>query len=233
VNRSHQVPDVVVSTEEHDAARLEMGRFPPATHLIPLRTSTGISMGAATDRYVAGLGISREDQDAFAAESHPRVAAAIKGGRLAEEIVPVTVPGRNGEVPVDDEGVRPGTTAARLARMRPAFSGNGTITAGSASQLSDGACAVVVMDAGRAERLGLPRSAVMTLSPGRISGCYTTRPTLDTLREPRSLIAEKVKAAKPTRAIVELSKGFALEEGKLTSLSVNGKDDASLAVILQ
>jgi len=116
-----------------------------------------ISMGAATDRYQARLGISREDQDAFAAESHARAAAAIKEGRLAGEIIPVTVPGRKGEVTVeDDEGVRPGITPGRLAALRPAFSENGTITAGSASQLSDGACAVVVMDAGRAERLGLP-----------------------------------------------------------------------------
>jgi acetyl-CoA C-acetyltransferase len=116
----------------------------------------GISMGEATERYQAGLGISREDQDAFAAESHARASAAIKAGRLAEEIVPLTVDGRKDSVLVEhDEGVRPGTTAERLARLQPAFSENGTITAGSASQLSDGACAVVVMDAGRARKLGL------------------------------------------------------------------------------
>jgi len=116
----------------------------------------GISMGAATERYQAGLGISRQDQDAFAAESHARAAAAIKGGRLAQEIVPLTVDGRKDAVLVeDDEGVRPGTTAERLARLQPAFSENGTITAGSASQLSDGACAVVVMGRDRAEREGL------------------------------------------------------------------------------
>jgi acetyl-CoA C-acetyltransferase len=117
----------------------------------------GISMGEATERYQAGLGISREDQDAFAAESHARASAAAKAGRLAEEIVPLTVDGRKDAVTVEhDEGVRPGTTAERLARLQPAFSENGTITAGSASQLSDGACAVVVMDAGRARELGLP-----------------------------------------------------------------------------
>jgi acetyl-CoA C-acetyltransferase len=117
----------------------------------------GISMGAATERYQAGLGIGREAQDAFAAESHARAAAAIEEGRLAEEIEPVTIPGRRGDVTVEqDEGVRPGTTADRLASLPAAFSENGTITAGSASQLSDGACAVVVMSEERAERLGLP-----------------------------------------------------------------------------
>jgi acetyl-CoA C-acetyltransferase len=117
----------------------------------------GIPMGAATERYQAGLGISRQDQDAFAAESHARAAAAVKGGRLAEEIVPVpTVRGRKGDVTVeDDEGVRPGTTAERLGKLPAAFSKDGTITAGSASQLSDGACAVVVTSAERAAELGL------------------------------------------------------------------------------
>jgi acetyl-CoA C-acetyltransferase len=118
----------------------------------------GIPMGAATDRYQAPLGISREDQDVFAAESQARAASAIKDGRLAEEITPVaTVRGRKGAVTVeDDEGVRPGTTAERLARLPPAFDADGTITAGSASQLSDGACAAVVMSKDRAAALGLP-----------------------------------------------------------------------------
>ena len=116
----------------------------------------GLSMGAATERYQAGNGFTRADQDAFAAESHARAADAIKAGRLAEEITPVAVRGRKGEVIVeDDEGVRPGITAERLAALPPAFSEEGTITAGSASQLSDGACAVVVMGKDRAEQLGL------------------------------------------------------------------------------
>jgi acetyl-CoA C-acetyltransferase len=118
----------------------------------------GISMGAATDRYQTGLGISREAQDAFAADSHARAAAAVKAGRLADEITPVaTVRGRKGDVTVEhDEGVRPGTTAERLAALPAAFGADGTITAGSASQLSDGACAIVVMSRDRAEQLGLP-----------------------------------------------------------------------------
>jgi acetyl-CoA C-acetyltransferase len=117
----------------------------------------GVSMGAATEKYQAGLGISRAQQDEFAAESHARAAAAIKDGVLAEEIVPVTIAGRKGSVTVnDDEGVRPGTTADKLAELRPAFAENGNITAGSASQLSDGACAVVVTSRERAAELGLP-----------------------------------------------------------------------------
>jgi acetyl-CoA C-acetyltransferase len=116
-----------------------------------------IPMGAATDRYQAGLGIRRGDQDEFAAESHARAVAAIKDGRLGEEIVAVTAAGRKSEVTLDqDEGVRPGTTAERLARLPAAFAPEGTITAGSASQLSDGACAVVVMDKDHAGHLGLP-----------------------------------------------------------------------------
>ncbi len=116
----------------------------------------GLSMGAATERYQAGNGFSRADQDAFAAESHARAADAIKAGRFAEEITPVTVRGRKGELTVeDDEGVRPGITAEQLAALPPAFAPDGTITAGSASQLSDGACAVVVMARERAEQLGL------------------------------------------------------------------------------
>jgi acetyl-CoA C-acetyltransferase len=114
-------------------------------------------MGAATEKYQAGLGISRAEQDEFAAASHEKAAAAIKDGRLAEEIIPVTVTTRKGSVTVaDDEGVRPGTTADKLAALPPAFAENGNITAGSASQLSDGACAIVVMSAERAAQLGLP-----------------------------------------------------------------------------
>jgi len=117
----------------------------------------GVSMGAATEKYQTGLGISRAQQDEFAAESHARAATAIKDGVLAEEIVPVTIAGRRGSVTVtDDEGVRPGTTADKLAGLKPAFAENGNITAGSASQLSDGAAAVVVTSKERAAELGLP-----------------------------------------------------------------------------
>ena len=114
-------------------------------------------MGELTDMHNARLGIGRAEQDDFAARSHQRAAAAIKDGLLTDEIVAVGVPQRRGE-PVlfdTDEGVRPDTTAETLGRLRPAFSGTGTITAGTASQISDGACAVVVMSAEAAAARGI------------------------------------------------------------------------------
>ncbi|GIH27061.1 acetyl-CoA acetyltransferase [Acrocarpospora phusangensis] len=116
-----------------------------------------ISMGESTERHNARFGITREEQDAFAARSHQLAAAAAKNGLFEDEIVPVPIPQRKGDpVPFTvDEGVRPETTEAILANLRPAFTGDGTITAGSASQVSDGACAVVVMSRSKAEELGL------------------------------------------------------------------------------
>jgi acetyl-CoA C-acetyltransferase len=113
-------------------------------------------MGLGTERYSAGT-ITRTAQDEFAAASHERAATAIKDGRLAEEIVPVSIPTRKGEpIVVDqDEGVRPGTTPDALASLRPAFDADGTVTAGNASQLSDGASAIVVMSKQAAERRGV------------------------------------------------------------------------------
>ena len=115
------------------------------------------AMGLSTERYNKKVGVSRERQDAFAASSHEKAAAAIKEGRMAEEIVPVSVPQRRGEpIVVDtDEGVRPGTTAESLSALKPAFDKEGTITAGNASQISDGGAAVIVTSRAKAEALGL------------------------------------------------------------------------------
>ncbi|MGX1479750.1 UNVERIFIED_CONTAM: acetyl-CoA acetyltransferase family protein [Streptomyces canus] len=116
----------------------------------------GVSMGAATERYQQPFALTRQEQDEYSVLSHQRAAHAQQSGALSEEIAPVTVAGRRGETVVDtDEGVRPGSTAETLGRLRPAFSGTGTITAGNSSQLSDGAAAVVVMSAERARREGL------------------------------------------------------------------------------
>jgi acetyl-CoA C-acetyltransferase len=117
-----------------------------------------VAMGESTERYNAKLGISREEQDEFSARSHELAAAAQKNGAFDDEIVPVPIPQRKGDpiLVTEDEGVRPGTTVETLARLRPAFAADGTITAGSASQISDGACAVVVMSKAKAEELGAP-----------------------------------------------------------------------------
>ncbi|QKW38719.1 acetyl-CoA C-acetyltransferase [Actinomadura sp. NAK00032] len=117
----------------------------------------GIAMGESTEHHNAKLGISREEQDEFSARSHQRAAAAIKNGVFDDEIAPVEIPQRKGDpiVFAKDEGVRADTTAEGLARLRPAFSKDGTITAGSSSQISDGAAAVVVMSKAKAEELGL------------------------------------------------------------------------------
>ncbi|HEY7437802.1 MAG TPA: acetyl-CoA C-acyltransferase, partial [Acidimicrobiia bacterium] len=117
-----------------------------------------VHMGAGTEQYCGSFGgITREAQDEFAAKSHERAAAAMKEGKLAEEIVPVPVPQRKGD-PVlveDDEGVRPGTTTESLGGLKPAFAKDGTITAGNASQISDGAAALIVTSKEKAEELGL------------------------------------------------------------------------------
>jgi acetyl-CoA C-acetyltransferase len=104
-----------------------------------------------------GQRISREEQDAFAAASHQNAARAWKDGLFDDEVVPVSIPQRKGDpvVVAQDDGIRADTTVQTLARLRPAFSGDGTLTAGSASQISDGAAAVVVMSRARAEELRL------------------------------------------------------------------------------
>ena len=117
-----------------------------------------LGMGAATETYTKLRGISREEQDAYSASSHGRAAEAQKNGLFDDEILTVEVPQRRGD-PVmvnEDEGVRADTTAQTLAKLRPAFAADGTVTAGSSSQISDGAAAVVVMSRSKAEELGVP-----------------------------------------------------------------------------
>jgi acetyl-CoA C-acetyltransferase len=116
-----------------------------------------VAMGASTEKYNSRYGLTREEQDAFAARSHQRAARAAEQGHFADEIAGVEIPQRKGE-PVlfgADEGVRADTTAEGLAKLRPAFATDGTITAGTASQISDGAAAVVVASKAKAEELGI------------------------------------------------------------------------------
>jgi acetyl-CoA C-acetyltransferase len=113
-------------------------------------------MGITAENLVAKWGISREEQDALAVESHRRAAAAIAEGRFKDEIVPVTISGRKGDVIVaDDEYIKPGTNIEILAKLRPAFKKDGTVTAGNASGLNDGAAALILMSAENAARRGL------------------------------------------------------------------------------
>jgi acetyl-CoA acyltransferase len=123
-----------------------------------------MSMGHTAEQVAMKYGISREEQDAFAVRSHQRAAQAIRDGKFVDEIVPVNVTIRTVEnnrlaekqiVFAEDEGVRPETNKEILAKLRPAFAVNGTVTAGNASQTSDGAAAVMVMDREKAEALGL------------------------------------------------------------------------------
>jgi len=116
-----------------------------------------VAMGASTETHNARHELTRDEQDAFAAASHQKAALAAKNGLFDEEIVAIQVPQRRGD-PIEfahDEGVRADTSTQSLAKLKPAFAPEGTITAGTASQISDGACAVVVMSAAKAAELGL------------------------------------------------------------------------------
>jgi acetyl-CoA C-acetyltransferase len=134
------------------------------------------AMGALTEQCNAdGVCLTREEQDAFAARSHQRAAEAWKNGLFDDEVVPVEIPQRRGDPMVvsQDEGIRGDTTAESLGKLRPAFSKEGTITAGSSSQISDGACAVVVMSRAKAEELGLSWIAEIGAS-GQVAGPDST-----------------------------------------------------------
>ena len=128
-------------------------------------------MGDSSDDVNKKMGIGRGEQDEWSARSHERAADATKAGRLRDEIVSVSLPQRKGEpiVVEEDEGIRPGTTAESLGKLPPAFQKNGTISAGNASQISDGACAVVVMSESKAASLGLTPLAEI-IAHGQVAG---------------------------------------------------------------
>ena len=148
------------------------------------------AMGLATERYNAGR-ISRARQDEFSARSHQLAAAAIAAGKFAEEIVDVAVPQRKGEpmMVTTDEGVRGATTVESLAQLRGAFEKDGTITAGNASQISDGGAAVLVMSAERCEQLGLTPIGEL-VSYGQVAG-----PDTSLLTQPSRAIFQAAKKA--------------------------------------
>ncbi len=171
--------------------------------------STTQAMGALTESCNAeGAKLSREEQDEFAARSHQRAAAAWKNGLFDDEVVPVEIPQRKGDPVVvsQDEGVRGETTAEGLGKLRPAFSKDGTITAGSASQISDGACAVVVMSKAKAEELGLSWIAEIG-AHGQVAG-----PDSTLQMQPANAIAKacEKEGIKPADLdLVEINEAFA------------------------
>lgn len=141
----------------------------PNPWLVEHKPDIYMSMGHTAERVAQRFGVTREDQDAFAVRSHQRAAAAIQEGKFKDEIVPVKTKltsFENGKVKVDefvfdtDEGVRPGTTMDVLAKLKPAFNIKGSVTAGNASQTSDGAAGVMVMSPEKADSLGLKPLAV-------------------------------------------------------------------------
>ena len=169
-----------------------------------------VAMGASTEAYCAKepTGISRAEQDAFSAASHQRAAAAHKNGLFDDEIVPVEVPQRKGDPVVvsEDEGVRGDTTAESLATLRPAFDKAGNITAGNASQISDGGAAVVMMSKAKAEELGLAPLAEV-VGYGQVAG-----PDASLLHQPSNAITAALERAGKSVADVslfELNEAFA------------------------
>ncbi len=180
-----------------------------------------VAMGAGTERYSRAAEISRERQDAFAALSHERAAAAIKEGRFADEIVPVQVPQRKGDPVVIevDEGVRPETTVESLAKLRPAFGDEGTITAGNASQISDGGAALIVMSRARAESLGVtPLGEIVGY--GQVAG-----PDASLLTQPSRAILQALEHAELDLGDVDL---FELNEA-FAAVGVASMDDLGIS----
>jgi acetyl-CoA C-acetyltransferase len=168
-----------------------------------------VHMGSGTEQYTGQFGgLTREAQDELAAKSHERAAIAQKEGRFADEITPVPIPQRKGD-PIlveEDEGVRPETTAETLARLKPAFDPDGSITAGNASQISDGAAAIIVTSRSKAEELGLTPVAEL-VSFGMVAG-----PDTSLLRQPSRAIKRALEPIDKTTAdldLVELNEAFA------------------------
>ncbi|MEC9089023.1 MAG: acetyl-CoA C-acetyltransferase [Actinomycetota bacterium] len=165
-------------------------------------------MGDGTERDAANASIDRSAMDEFSARSHERAAAAQKDGKLEAEIAAVEIPQRGGDPLIidSDEGVRPGTSAESLANLRPAFAADGAVTAGNASQISDGGCALVMVSPAKAEELGLDFSA-RVVSYGMVSG-----PDTSLLTQPSRAIQQalsKVDLKVTDLGLFELNEAFA------------------------
>ncbi len=179
------------------------------------------AMGLGTERYNGADGVSRERQDQFAAASHERAASAIKEGRFADEIVAVSVPQRKGDpLVVDtDEGVRPETTVESLGKLRPAFDSSGTITAGNASQISDGGAAVIVTSKATAETLGVEPLGEL-VSYGQVAG-----PTPSLLHQPSNAIRAALERGHLSLGDIDL---FEINEA-FAAVGVASSDDLGIS----
>ncbi|MGH2722751.1 MAG: acetyl-CoA C-acetyltransferase [Actinomycetota bacterium] len=171
-------------------------------------TFTDQHMGDSSDEVNEELKIGREEQDAWAARSHARAHHAWESGRMSEEMFPVQVPQRKGDpVVVDrDEGIRPDTTADSLAGLKPAFKPDGTITAGNASQISDGGAALVVMSAERARALGMTPLAEV-VAHGMSADAYPYLHTVPALAMEAAL--KKAGLSAGDLGVVEINEAFA------------------------
>ncbi len=171
-------------------------------------TFTGEHMGRGTDTVSRRLKVSRRDQDAWSARSHRRAHEAWESGRLAEEVVPVEVSQPKGDSVVfaRDEGIRPDTKISVLAKLKPAFSPRGTVTAGNASQISDGAAAAVVMSARKAEELGLTPLAEI-VAYGMSADFYPSLQTVPALAMQKAL--KKAGLDAHDLGLVEINEAFA------------------------
>ena len=184
-------------------------------------------MGEGTERYAASVDIARESQDIIAQKSHERASSAIENGNLSEEIIQVEIPQRRGEPIVfeHDEGVRPGTDLAGLQKLRPAFSESGNITAGNASQISDGGSAVVVTSRDVADRLSTQPLAEL-VSYGQVAG-----PDTSLLTQPSRAISDALSKGQLTLSdidLFEINEAFAAVS--VASMSDLGIDDSAVNV---
>lgn len=185
------------------------------THLIDVMMHDGLrcpfdhcAMGESSDLKNSELGISRAQQDEWAAESHRRAARAVEAGAFKDEIVTILVPQRKKDpIAVElDEGIRADTTVETLSRLKPAFTPEGTTTAGNASQISDGAAAVIVADRAAAEAAGIPILAEI-VAYGQIGGPDATlqeRPA-----EALSIALKKAGMAPGDLDLIEINEAFA------------------------
>jgi len=186
-----------------------------------------LQMGETAERVAQKYEVSREDQDAFALRSHQRAVAAQKSGRLAEEIVPVLVPQRRGEPVrlIEDEGPRSDTSLEALAKLKPAFAENGSVTAGNSSPLNDGATALVLMSDAEAKRRGLkPLARMVAAAPAGVHPDYMGIGPV-----PASMKAlEQARLQASDIGVVELNEAFASQS--LACVRLLGLDEEKVNV---